>query len=99
MRSYYVYIMASWKRTIYTGVTNNIERRVHEHKQGLVRGFTSRYRVTRLVYYEHFQDVQQAIQREKEIKGWRREKKVALIESRNPEWRDLSAGWYDEWDD
>jgi putative endonuclease len=88
-----VYIMASKSRTLYVGVTNNLERRVHEHKRGLLPGFTSRYRVSRLVYFEATENVESAIAREKEIKGWRREKKVALIESSKPTWEDLSAEW------
>ena len=79
MKTYYVYIMASRSRTLYTGVTNNLERRVVEHKRELVPGFTARYRIERLVYYEVFGDIRQAIQREKKIKGWLRAKKIALI--------------------
>ncbi|MGD0075472.1 MAG: GIY-YIG nuclease family protein [Candidatus Binataceae bacterium] len=73
-----------------TGVTNDLARRVHEHKAGLVPGFTLRYRVTRLVYVEQTNDVSAAIAREKQIKSWSRSKKIALIESVNPQWRDLS---------
>jgi putative endonuclease len=94
MRAYYVYIMASRSRTLYTGVTRELTVRVSEHKQKLVPGFTSRYNINRLVYYEDFRDVRSAIAREKEIKAWRRAKKIALIESRNPTWVDLSDGWY-----
>ena len=94
MRTYYVYIMASRSRALYTGVTRDLTRRVSEHKQKLVPGFTSRYNMTRLVYFEDFRDVRAAIAHEKEIKGWRRSKKIALIESRNPVWLDLSDGWY-----
>ncbi len=93
--NYYIYIMASKTRVIYTGMTNNLERRVYEHKEKLIKGFTSRYNVTRLVYYEYTNDVNAAIQREKEIKAWRREKKIKLIESTNPNWENLSDGWYD----
>lgn len=95
MRShhYYVYIMASRSGTLYTGVTNDLERRVSEHKRHLVEGFTARYNVTRLVYYEMTSDVEAAIAREKQIKGWLRRKKVALIEEGNPDWHDLSEGW------
>jgi putative endonuclease len=75
--------------TLYTGVTNDLERRVYEHKHGLVNGFTKRYKVTRLVYYEATDDVRSAIEREKQLKGWLRQRKVALIESVNPGWRDL----------
>ena len=91
---YYVYVLTNNKGTLYTGVTNNLERRMYEHKHGLVDGFTRRYRVARLLYYEGTDDVRSAIGREKEIKGWRREKKLALIESANPSWVDLSEGWY-----
>ena len=87
MRAYYVYIMASRSRVLYTGVTNNLARRVGEHKN-LVAGFTSRYRVTRLVYFEEFRYVLDAIAREKEIKGWVRARKIRLIEERNPTWED-----------
>ena len=83
--------MTNASRTLYTGVTNNLERRVHEHKQKLVPGFTNKYNITRLVYFEATSDVQSAIVREKQIKAWRRSKKVALIESANPGWKDLSS--------
>jgi putative endonuclease len=87
---YYVYIMTNRSvTTLYTGVTNDLERRVYEHKHGLVNGFTKRYNVTRLVYYEATDDVRSAIEREKQLKGWLRQRKVALIESVNPGWRDL----------
>jgi putative endonuclease len=88
--SYFVYILASRSRTLYTGVANNLERRITEHRNGLVPGFTSRYRVFRLVHFEVFADIRSAIAREKEIKGWRREKKVWLIERRNRTWEDLA---------
>ena len=91
--SYYVYIMMNRSRTLYTGVTSNLERRVYEHKQKLVPGFTSKYNITQLVYYETCADVREAIAREKQIKGWLRAKKIALIESVNPEWKDLSTEW------
>jgi putative endonuclease len=94
MRTYYVYIMASSTCTLYVGVTNDLERRVFEHKQGLVPGFTRQYGVKRLVHYEDTNDVSVAIAREKQIKAWRRSKKVDLIESRNPGWRDLSDEWH-----
>ena len=92
MQQYYVYIMTNRSDTLYTGVTNNLERRVYEHKHGLVEGFTKKYNLTMLVYYETTDDVS-AIAREKQIKGWLRSKKIALIESGNPQWRDLSEGW------
>ena len=89
-RQYYVYIMASYSRVLYTGVTNDLCRRVYQHKHKLVEGFTSRYNVNQLVYYETTGDVKAAIEREKQIKGWRREKKLALIEGLNPKWIDMS---------
>jgi putative endonuclease len=93
MKHYYVYILANYSKTLYTGVTNNLQRRIYEHKHHLVAGFTSKYQVTRLVYFEETSDVQVALAREKCIKGWLRAKKVALIESSNPDWRDLSEAW------
>ena len=77
-------------RVLYTGVTNDLKRRVYEHKEKLVEGFTKRYNVGKLVYYEVWEDIENAILREKQIKGWLRRKKIALIESTNPEWMDLS---------
>jgi len=88
--------MTNKSRTLYTGVTNDLERRVYEHKQKLVPGFTARYNITRLVYFEATEDVQAAIVREKQIKGWLRRKKIALIESANPRWEDLSVKWRNE---
>ena len=82
MKTYCVYIMASASRTLYTGVTNNLERRVSEHQRKLIPGFTSQYNINRLVHYEVFGDIRAAIAREKQIMGWRRTKKVALIESK-----------------
>ena len=93
-RTYYVYILSSRSRTLYVGVTNSIRRRVWQHKQGEVEGFTRRYHIGTLVHFEVFGDVYAAIAREKQIKRWRREKKVQLILGENPEWRDLSEGWY-----
>ena len=93
MKQYYVYIMTNRSYTLYTGVTNNLQRRVYEHKHHMVTGFTSRYQVIYLVYFEETPDVYAAIAREKQIKGWLRAKKIALIESVNPDWRDLSEGW------
>ena len=92
MKTYYVYIMTNKTGTLYTGVTNNLERRVYEHKHKLIPGFTSKYNITKLVYYEEGNDVNAALAREKQIKGWLRAKKIALIESINPEWKDLSFG-------
>ena len=87
---YHVYILSSASGVLYTGVTNHLERRVTEHKRELCAGFTERYEVTRLVYFEGFGDVRDAITREKQIKRWRREKKLALIRGINPKFRDLS---------
>jgi putative endonuclease len=87
---YHVYILSSASGVLYTGVTNHLERRVTEHKRELCAGFTERYKVTRLVYFEGFGDVRDAITREKQIKRWRREKKLALIRGINPKFRDLS---------
>jgi putative endonuclease len=90
---YYVYILSSISGVLYVGVTNDLARRVYEHKHKLIKGFTSKYNVTRLVYFEHTPDVRAAIAREKQIKGYRREKKVALIEAVNRDWKDLSEAW------
>ena len=87
--------MASPTRTLYVGVTNDLERRAFDHKQGNIEGFTARYKVTKLVHYEATSDVHAAIEREKQLKGWRRSKKVALVETDNPEWKDLALRWYD----
>jgi putative endonuclease len=95
MNRYYVYMMTNHSGTLYAGVTNDLRRRVWGHKQKLIEGFTKRYNIRRLVYYEETPDVTTAIAREKQIKGWLRKKKVALIESFNPGWKDLSDGWYD----
>ncbi len=92
MNRYYVYIMTNRSKTLYTGVTNDLMRRVYEHKNKMIDGFTKKYNITKLVYYEETDDVQAAIEREKQIKGWLRRKKIALIESINPEWKDLSEG-------
>jgi len=94
LAQYYVYIMTNRSKTLYTGVTNDLERRVYKHKQKLIEGFTKKYNLTMLAYYELTDDVQSAITREKQIKGWLRRKKVALIESLNPQWKDLSEAWY-----
>lgn len=89
----YVYILASKSRVLYTGVTSRLEERIREHKAGTFAGFTAQYRVHRLVYYEAFPNIRPAIHREKQIKRWRREKKVALIEIDNPTWDDLADDW------
>src|SRR5713226_2601083 len=92
-KRYHVYIMASKNRVLYVGMTGFLMSRMVQHKNGEVEGFSKRYRVTRLVYYEVFQYVNNAIARETEIKKWRREKKVALVEANNPTWEDLAADW------
>jgi putative endonuclease len=93
--SYFTSIMASRSRTLYIGVTGELQKRVFEHKWKEHDGFTARYNCDRLVWFERHQDVQRAIAREKELKGWRRAKKIALIESANAAWVDLSHDWYD----
>jgi putative endonuclease len=91
---YVVYIMTSKSRVLYTGITNNLSRRVFEHKTDQIEGFTKRYRVHRLVYFELYNYIKGAIAREKEIKRWVRQRRVALIESINPTWEDLAAEWF-----
>jgi putative endonuclease len=87
-------MLASKSRHLYIGVTNNLERRLFEHKSKLREGFTKRYNIDRLVYFEQTEDVLSAITREKQLKSWNRSKKIALVESVNPTWEDLSAEWY-----
>ena len=95
-RTYWVYILASRKNgTLYIGVTNSLERRAWQHQNKTTAGFTARYGVDRLVYFEDFRDVTNAITREKQLKAGSRAKKIALIEKENPEWRDLSEGWFE----
>jgi putative endonuclease len=96
MKRYYVYIMSNEAHTIYVGVTHDLERRVYQHKHSLIEGFTRRYNLTKLVYYAETNDVREAITREKQIKGWLRAKKVALIEEMNPYWDDLGSAWYSD---
>jgi putative endonuclease len=92
---YYVYILANWNnKVLYTGVTGNLKRRIYEHKNKLADGFTNKYNVDKLVYYDSTDDVREAIKREKEIKGWKRIKKDDLVSMFNPEWRDLSEDIY-----
>ncbi len=93
MKQFYVYIMTNKSKTLYVGVTNNLQRRVYEHKNKLIRGFTSKYNITKVVFFEVFNDIESAIRREKQIKGWLRKKKIDLIELMNPEWNDLSEEW------
>jgi len=95
-RTFYVYILANRSRTLYVGVTNDVHRRVRDHRLGTGSDFTRRYMVRRLVYVESTTDIRTAIQREKEIKGWRRSKKIALIDSANPEWADLAVRWFED---
>ena len=96
MPNFYVYILTNKSGTLYVGVTNHLERRVYEHKKKLMAGFTKRYDLTRLVYYETVDDARSAIQREKQIKGWLCRKKIELIRTMNPRWVDLAEEWYEE---
>jgi putative endonuclease len=97
IHKYYVYILASKKNgTLYIGVTNDLERRVHGHKMGIQKGFTQKYGVSMLVYFEEFQFIEEALQREKNMKKWKRNWKIKLIEKENPLWKDLSKDWYDD---
>ena len=92
MNDYYVYILTKHNdKVMYIGVTNDLARRIQEHKSELIEGFTKRYHVHKLVYYEQCTDVNAAIAREKQLKGWKREKKNALVETMNPTWEDLSV--------
>ena len=95
MRTFWVYILASQSRVLYVGVTNDLHRRITEHRRHEVAGFTAKYRVDRIVHCEDSDDIEAAITREKQIKGWRRSKKIALIEATNPTWEDLSERWID----
>ncbi|HZL66612.1 MAG TPA: GIY-YIG nuclease family protein [Candidatus Limnocylindrales bacterium] len=90
---YATYILASRSHQFYVGVTNNLERRMRQHREHVFEGFTARYNIDRLVWYHIFGDIRDAIAREKQLKGWRREKKIQLIESENPTWQDLSEEW------
>ena len=90
MKNFYVYIVTNNSRTLYIGVTNNLSRRIYEHKSKLIEGFTKKYNIHKLVYFEVFNNPDEAIRREKQLKGWWRKKKIALIKSTNPEWKDLS---------
>ena len=93
-KTYYVYIIGSLSGTLYIGVTSNLHKRAFEHKFHRIEGFTDQHDVERLLYRESFDDVHKAIAREKQLKGWRRSKKIALIESVNPHWLDLAREWY-----
>ena len=91
---YYVYILANWNNEVlYIGVTNDLERRLYEHKMKLVDGFAEKYNVNKLVYYEYTNEVEAAIAREKQLKGWKRAKKDVLVARMNPEWKDLTENW------
>ena len=91
---YYVYMMTNWSnQVLYIGVTNNLQRRVFEHKHHIVEGFTEKYNMEKLVWYEQTTDVRSAIEREKQLKGWTRKKKGALVDAMNPTWEDLSLQW------
>ncbi len=92
-KDYYVYIMASDTGTLYTGVTNNLVRRISEHQQGIFEGFTKKYKCHKLIFYENYSDIKLAIAREKQLKNWNRNKKQELITKINPHWQDLSAEW------
>jgi putative endonuclease len=93
-RQYSVYMLASQTRRLYVGMTNDLERRVWQHRTKAIEGFTSTYNIDRLVWYESSSQVLDAIAREKQVKGWRREKKIELIEEYNPNWADLAHDWY-----
>ena len=96
IHQYYVYILASKIRgTLYIGITNNLQKRVYDHKQGIKKGFTEKYGVHKLMYFETFQVVSEAIKREKNLKKWKRDWKIKLIEEENKKWLDLSKDWYD----
>jgi putative endonuclease len=93
--SFCIYILTNKNKTVlYTGVTNSLERRIWEHKQHAIPGFTKKYNCDRLIYFEEFTEVRDAIAREKQIKGWLRVKKETLVATTNPEWNDLASGWY-----
>ena len=94
MKEYYVYIMSNKSVTLYTGITNDLEQRVYQHKNKLIEGFTKRYNITQLVYFSSSDDVTTAIAREKQIKGMLRSKKIELIKTMNPQLKDLSEGWF-----
>ncbi|MCB9211115.1 MAG: GIY-YIG nuclease family protein [Ignavibacteriales bacterium] len=95
MKDYYVYIITNNKKTLYIGVTNNLQRRIYEHKNQLIEGFSKKYNLNKLVYYEIYSEINDAIKREKQLKNWHREWKINLIESLNPNWDDLSEGFLD----
>lgn len=94
-KTYYVYLITNWNnKVLYIGVTSNLENRAYQHKNKLIKGFTEKYNINKLVYFEQTSDIESAITREKEIKRWRRDKKNMLVESTNKEWQDLSKQWH-----
>ncbi len=96
MKTYHIYLITNKNnKVLYTGITSNLERRIYEHKNKLVEGFTKTYNCTKLVYLEECNNVTDVIAREKQIKGWKRDKKNELVEIINPEWKDLAEGWYE----
>ena len=95
MKDYYVYIITNNKKTLYIGVTNNLQRRIYEHKNKLIDGFSKKYNLNKLVYFESCSEIKDAIKREKQLKNWHRKWKINLIESINPNWDDLSEGFLD----
>jgi putative endonuclease len=93
-RSYYIYLLTDWNnKVMYVGITNDLERRIYEHKNKVLNGFTEKYNIDKFVYFEHTPHVTAALEREKEIKKWRREKKNNLVQDQNPAWKDLSEEW------
>lgn len=97
MKTGYIYLLTNWTGAVlYTGVTSNLEQRIWQHKQKLVDGFSKQYELEKLVYYEVYDDISEAIKREKQIKNWRRDKKNKLVLKMNPKWKDLSEGWYED---
>ena|SRR2546425_9902571 len=98
MREYWVYILSNSHHTLYIGVTNSLQDRIYQHKNALIPGFTAKYGIDRLVYCESTDDIDAALHREKQLKGWLRSRKVALIESVNPHWEDLAAEWFEPGD-
>lgn len=89
-KNYYIYFLTNKSNTLYIGVTNNLPKRIFQHKHRLINGFTSQYKLTKLIYFEQYKDINEAINREKELKGWLRKKKINLIKSKNPNFEDLS---------
>lgn len=94
LKEYYIYILSNKSKVLYVGVTNNLNRRIYEHKNKLLDGFSKKYNLTKFVYFESTKDISEAIRREKQLKNWKREWKIELIEKDNPEWKDLSEDWF-----